>query len=332
MVTPRTSRRWTHRWARAATGVAVALVTAALGAGPAHADPAAAAPTEVAPADGGAVGPSPGRPGWCIDQLTPLEGDVCWAPAPAPPASASPDAAAPPRRRTLVIFLHGLLEDGRDWQHPIQRGMLAMSRHHDFALLAPRGLNGVGPGRLPGQIAWPARTDVRDQEDALLDRIMRARREAERREGAPYDEVFVFGFSNGAYYASSLALRGRLADVDGYGVFAGGSARTPPSVTGDLRKPVFVGVASADRTTVQRSRELVRALRRSGWPHRAVEAKVGHTVADVHLRGALGYLRARAAGTEPPAATATPPRSRATTPRSASRSPAPPPARKRPKR
>ena len=188
----------------------------------------------------------------------------------------------------------------------------------------------MGPGRLPGQIAWPARADVRDQEDALLAKIMRARREAERREGAPYDEVFVFGFSNGAYYASSLALRGRLAEVDGYGVFAGGSARTPPSVTGDLRKPVFVGVASADRTTVQRSRELVRALRRSGWPHRAVEAKVGHTVADVHLRGALGYLRARAAGTEPPAAT--PARSRPATSRPGSKSPAPPPAKKRAKR
>jgi predicted esterase len=190
--------------------------------------------------------------------------------------------------------------------------MLALAKHHDFALLVPRGLNGVGPGSLPTQIAWPARLDVRDQEDELLAKIMRARREAERREGAPYDEVFVFGFSNGAYYASSLALRGRLTEVDGYGVFAGGSARTPPAATGAARKPVFVGVASKDRTTVKRSRELVRALRRAGWPHRAMEAKVGHTVADAHLRGALRYLRDRAAGAEPDASP--PPRPRAPRP------------------
>ena len=168
--------------------VSVATISAALGAGPAHADPATEpdAAAHPDPAPGAVAVPPSDRAGWCIDALTPLEGDVCWAPAPPPPTTASAEAPASPRRRTLVIFLHGLLDDGRDWQHPIQRGMLAMSRHHDFALLAPRGLNGVGPGRLPGQIAWPARADVRDQEDALLAKIMRARREAERREGAPY--------------------------------------------------------------------------------------------------------------------------------------------------
>jgi predicted esterase len=250
----------------------------------------------------------PAAAGWCLPELVTLEGDVCWAPAPTPaattPAAVAPSAATPMPRRTLVIFLHGLLDDGAQWQLPLQRGMLAMAKHHGFALLAPRGLNGVGPGRLPRQIAWPAREDVRDQEEALLAKIMRARREAEAREGARYDEVFVFGFSNGAYYASSLALRGRLSDVDGYGVFAGGSAKSPPSASGAARKPIFVGVASADRTTVQRSRELVRALARSGWPHRAMEAKVGHTVADAHVRAALAWLHARAAGLPDP-----PPRS-----------------------
>jgi predicted esterase len=244
--------------------------------------------------------------GWCLPELVTLEGDVCWAAAPAAAAAPAPPnatgGAAAPRAspRTLVIFLHGLLDDGAQWQLPLQRGMLAMAKHHGFALLAPRGLNGVGPGRLPQQIAWPAREDVRGQEEALLAKIMRARREAETREGAPYDHVFVFGFSNGAYYASSLALRGRLQDVDGYAVFAGGSAKSPPAAAGAARKPLFVGVASADRTTVQRSRELVKALKRSGWPHRAMEAKVGHTVADAHVRAALAWLHARAAGEPDP--------------------------------
>jgi predicted esterase len=241
---------------------------------------------------------------WCTEELVTLEGDVCFAPFPA--ASATEGART---RRTLVIFLHGLLDDGGNWQWPLQRGMIALARHHRFALLAPRGLNGVGPGRLPRQIGWPAREDVRDQEDALLAKIMRARREAEVREGAPYDEVFVFGFSNGAYYASSLALRGRLADVDGYAVFAGGSAKAGATAPPEARKPLFVGVASADRTTVQRSRELVKALARAKWPYRAMEAKVGHTVADAHVTRALQWLRARAEGLPDPPPAAAPPRS-----------------------
>ncbi len=272
-------------------------------------EPAAAAQTATDPA---AKVPSATHAGWCTAELITLEGDVCWAPAPAlkaPPAATTAEGTPPlAPRRTLVIFLHGLLDDGASWQWPLQKGMLAMARHHGFALLAPRGLNGVGPGRLPQQIAWPAREDVRGEEDALLARIMRARREAEKHEGAPYDDVFVFGFSNGAYYASSLALRGRLLDVDGYAVFAGGSAKTRPTATPEARRPLFVGVAAADRTTVQRSRELVRALASSRWPYRAMEARVGHTVADAHVTAALRWLRARAAGLpDPPARAPAPP-------------------------
>lgn len=313
---------------------AVVAVTLALGAGAASpraaraADPPAATATAAPPpgAPPGATPPATAPPAelaWCIPELTALEGDVCWAPSPATPPPPKSESKGPPPRRALVIFLHGLLEDGKAWQHPIQRGMLALARQHDFALLAPRGLNGVGPGSLPNQIAWPARVDVRAQEDELLAKIQRARLEAERREGAPYDEVFVFGFSNGAYYASSLALRGRLLEVDGYAAFAGGSARSRPSATGPARKPIFVGVASADRTTVQRSRELVRALRRAGWPHRAMEAKVGHTVADAHLRGALRYLRAQASGTDPKAPPSSSPRSPTGRPSRPAKRPAP---------
>jgi predicted esterase len=212
-----------------------------------------------------------------------FEGDVCFAPLAA-------DAA--PSRRTVVIFLHGLLDDGAGWQLGMQRGMAAAGRRLGFSVLAPRGRNGLGPGRRVDQVGWPTSEALRaEHEDAMLAKIDRARLAAEASQGAPFDEVFLMGFSNGAYYAASLALRGRLLDVDGYALFAGGSAATRPSASGKARKPMFLGIASKDRTTVKSGRELARALRKLRWPSRAVEAPVGHTVADKHLSGSIRWLR-----------------------------------------
>ena len=117
----------------------------------------------------------------------------------------------------------------------------------------------------------------------------------DRREGAPFDEVFVMGFSNGAYYASSLALRGRL-EVDGYGVFAGGSApkgTVSASKGTKTRKPLFLAIASKDETA-KKGRELAKALKELKWPHRVASAPVGHVVADSQLEQGLAYLRGRA--------------------------------------
>lgn len=237
-----------------------------------------------------APAPAAAAEAWCRDDLVTLQGDVCYAPGPAPLAG---------ERRTLVIFLHGLTDEGSGWQLTMQEGMQRAGKALHFSMLAPRGRNGLGPGRKQDVIAWPTSEDGRKEaEDEIWARIDRARAEAEAREAAPFEDVFVVGFSNGAYYASSLALRGRLANVDGYAVIAGGSAATAPSAKGDARKPVFIGVASKD-TTAKKGRELDRALARAGWPHRTSEKKVGHVVSDDHLVQALQYLRAKARGGSP---------------------------------
>ena len=64
------------------------------------------------------------------------------------------------------------------------------------------------------------RTDLGGDAEEVAHRVTHAIEErAASDEGrAPFDEVFVVGFSNGAYYAGSLALRGKL-DVAGYAVF-----------------------------------------------------------------------------------------------------------------
>jgi len=246
--------------------------------------------------EGGADGPAgtkkptdgapPYEPAWCAPEFETLPGDVCFAPAPT-----SKQAS----RRTLVIFLHGLTQTNTTWQYSLQRGVAMFGKRLGYAVLAPKGMAGIGPGKKADTIAWPtAETERRAHEDAMLLLIEQAKEAIEKRDGAPFDEVFVMGFSNGAYYASSLALRGRLA-VDGYAVFAGGSA---PKGTERMaraiknRVPVFVGVASRD-DTAKKGRELAKLLAAVHWPHETSERPVGHVVADAQLERAVAYLRGK---------------------------------------
>lgn len=242
-----------------------------------------------APADASASeAPAPAQAGpaapWCPPELETLPGDVCYL--------AGPPAGS---RRTLVVFLHGLLDDGGTHQHALYRGLARAAKKHGFAMLAPRGVNGAGPGRRASQVGWPTAEEARKvTEDRIVDAWSAARAAIEAREGAPFDEVFVFGFSNGAYYASSLALRGRL-EVDGYAVFAGGSAPKGMDrvAKGTKRRaPVFVGVAAKD-ATAKDARGLAKLLGKLGWPHESASRPVRHVVADAHLERAIAYLRGR---------------------------------------
>ncbi len=234
---------------------------------------------------------------FCSAQTEKLANGVCFF--------APEKAVSPSGKRTLVIFLHGLIEEGQGWEHTMQQGMILYAKKHGFSLLFPRGRNGVGPDRKPSVIAWPLGPDVREAyEEAVLGEWAEARKLVEAKSGA-FDEVFVMGFSNGAYFSASLALRNKL-DVDGYALFAGGSK----SALGNLKKPpanarpIFVGVASKDGTTRDKAKELVKALVKVKWPHKAEARKVGHVVGDAHIEAALAYLRAKKSGVaSPPAPT-----------------------------
>ncbi len=237
------------------------------------------------------------EPAWCAPELETLPGDVCYAKGPAAGA-----------RRTLVVFLHGLTPAGGTSQYALQRGITAFGKRLGYAVLAPRGRTGVGPGRKADTVAWPTGEEPRRlYEDAVLDGILQAQAAVEAREGAPFDEVFVMGFSNGAYYASSLALRGRL-DVDGYAVFAGGSAPKGTERAARAtknRRPVFVGIASRD-DTAKKGRELAKLLDRVRWPHETSSRPVGHVVADAQLERAVAYLRGTVDARRSKAGAATP--------------------------
>ncbi len=216
---------------------------------------------------------------WCAPELEALAEGVCFF------------AANGEGSRPLVIFLHPLVGAGSNWQWDQQRLLARLGKASGFSVLMPRGRLGIGPKRAQDIYAWPTSAGMQERyEDELIEEWSQARRKVEEREGK-FSRVVVFGFSNGAYYATSLAMRGRL-EVDGYGVFAGGSgskylrllaAKAP------RRAPIFVGYGTKDPAH-RDQRELIEMLKSLGWKHRAKSARVGHTVTEDQLQGALHFL------------------------------------------
>jgi len=254
---------------------------------PARLETGAAAPSAVpsaAPAPSASSStsaPSPGAPDrWCAGELEQLGSAAC--------------VSVPVRLReplTLVLFLHGVVKPDTTWQWAQQRALARAAAVHGFVALMPRGRRGHGPRGMEDWWTWP--TSARGQQAIEADLVaewQRDRAEVEQRLGRGFARALVFGFSNGAYYASSLALRGRVP-ADGFGVFAGGSSGEyllAPARRLTERPPIYVGYGTADRSAREDAAALGRALRRLGWPSRVVARPgVGHTMTDAMLAEAL---------------------------------------------
>jgi len=212
---------------------------------------------------------------WCAPEVSELSDHVCYL-----------DGGAPADgRRTLVIYLHGALATKPGFAYMQQRAMALHAKKHAFTVVIPTGpSDGVG-------YVWPAAPkDVKDKEPAILAGIQKARADVEKRVGHPFDETFVVGFSSGAYYGSSLALRSAL-DVDGYIVLAGGAGWVQAAEAPGKRAPVFVGVSAADPLSANHSRGLAGALGGRHWPYRAEERAVGHGVDWTFMAHGISWLR-----------------------------------------
>lgn len=247
-------------------------------------------------------------PPWCAPELETLSDGACYIEAPttegavtvaAADAQSAPDgtgdmaAGAPGPHGSLVIFLHSLVGVGTNWQWEQQRTMAQAAKAFDLDVLMPRGRLGIGPKRAGNVWAWPTSPAMQEQhETTLVDEWMGLKQTVELRRGGPFEKVFVFGFSNGAYYAASLAVRGRLP-VQGYGVFAGGSGgkymRLLAARTTE-RAPVFVGYGTKDPAH-RDQKALVDLLADLRWRHRCRPARVGHTVTGGQLAAAFRFLQ-----------------------------------------
>jgi predicted esterase len=225
---------------------------------------------------------------WCAPEIETLSDGVCFF---APDsATGARDAHEPD---TLVLFLHSLVGVNTDWQWEQQRVIVNAGRKFGFSAMMPRGRRGIGPGRAPDVWAWPTAPRMQEQiEDELIREWTEARARVEGRRGRRFERLLVFGFSNGAYYASSLALRGRLPDADGYGVFAGGSGGKYGAFVGSKttrRAPIFVGYGTKDAARKD-MQGLTATLKQLGWPHRVKVQHVGHIVTHAQLAGAFRFL------------------------------------------
>jgi predicted esterase len=214
---------------------------------------------------------------WCAPEVNELSDHVCWF-----------DGGMPADgRRTLVIYMHGALATTPGFQYLQQRAMALHAKRHSFTVLIP-----TSP-KTAGGYVWPSsQAAQKEQEAALVAGIAKAKADLEKRVGHGFDETFVVGFSSGAYYASSAAIRG-VFDVDGYIVLAGGSSwvRSESAVT--KRAPVFVGVSAADKVTAPHSRALAGSLAAMHWPYRVEERNAGHMVDWTFMAHGIAWLRAQ---------------------------------------
>ncbi len=225
---------------------------------------------------------------WCAPEVTELSDHVCFFEGGAPADG----------RKTLVIYLHGALAQTPGFFYMQQRAMALHAKKHGFTVLMPTGpSDGVG-------YVWPtSQAAQKDQEPGILAGIAKAKAALEKRVGHAYDETFVVGFSSGAYYGSSLAVR-HMLDVDGYIVLAGGASWVKAETASKAKRaPVFVGVSAADPQTANHSRAFAGSLAAMGWPFKVEERNAGHMVDWTFMAHGIAWLRDRK-GTKPTAALA----------------------------
>jgi len=215
---------------------------------------------------------------WCAPEVSELSDHVCYFEGGEPADG----------RKTLVIYLHGSLAQTPGFFYLQQRAMALHAKRLGFTVLIP-----TSPSDGGGYV-WPTgQAAQKDQEPGILAGIAKARANLEKRVGHKFDETFVVGFSSGAYYGSSLAVRNML-DVDGYIVLAGGSSWVKAdSASKSKRAPVFVGVSAADPQTAGHSRSFAGALAGMGWPFKVEERNAGHMVDWTFMTHGLAWLRSR---------------------------------------
>jgi predicted esterase len=238
--------------------------------------PSAGAETVLPPEDG------PSEP-WCSAQVETLSEGMCHF---------SPAESEPPD--TLVIFLHGVIKVGTTWQYAQQLALARFAKQNRFAVLMPRGRVGAGSKKFFDHWTWPTAAEgQKSLEPEIISEWTAAQAELESKNGRPFSRVYLFGFSAGAYYGASLALRGRLP-VQGYGLFAGGGA--PKNVERWARgvkpkPPIYLGWGNKDKSR-RDPQKLAKSLATMKWKHRAVgRPRVGHTMTDAQIRDACEFLR-----------------------------------------
>src|SRR5688572_26403712 len=115
---------------------------------------------------------------WCGAEFETMNDDVCYI-----------DGRTNGPRRTLVIWLHGVIAKNTNWSWNHQRMLMRVAKYSGVEMLFPRGQSA---GTL---YAWPGTAESQEAtEQELIDQWMTAKASLEKRDRRAFDEVFVFGF------------------------------------------------------------------------------------------------------------------------------------------
>src|SRR5882762_9794785 len=87
---------------------------------------------------------------WCETQTETLADDICYFDG--IPSSDKPDAK--PARRTLVVFLHGVVPPDSGWQWTQHKALVREAKRLGFAVLMPRAPR-RSYGRKGDLYSWP---------------------------------------------------------------------------------------------------------------------------------------------------------------------------------
>lgn len=224
---------------------------------------------------------APAEPPWCAPELEALSDGMC-AFTPERPAA----------RRTLLIYLHGVIQPGTTWQYGPELSIARAARKHGFWALTPRGRRGIGPPGMRDWWTWPTATAAQHKVEPELFAEWRAAIDTLEQRSGPFERIYILGFSNGAYYGASLAMRAAFR-ADGFGLFAGGSGAEYLRRAGRSTKhrpPIYVGYGHKDPTKTD-SRQLGRMLQSLRWPSRLVGRRnIGHLMADSQVDEAIEFF------------------------------------------
>lgn len=225
-------------------------------------------------ATGAATVPDVPAADWCAPGFDPIAGGACFA----MPANQAPSP--------LVVYLHGRYsrdEPAEEIDRQRRLGQRATAR--GLAVLAFRGhLGECTAPELATWFCWPSNERNADDAAAFVGAWSRALAVAEERVGLHIR--YVLGFSNGAYFAGLLAVRG-LFEAKAFVVAHGGPVEPlrPPVE----RSPILL--LSADDDISQD--EMIRFgedLARESWAHDSYARSGGHALTDEDIDAALAFF------------------------------------------
>ncbi len=215
----------------------------------------------------------------CAEGLEPLVDEACYA------APAGAEASFP-----LVIFLHGYFEEGLgEGQNEAldqQRRVALRATSRGFAVLALRGTVGACATSQENltKVCWPSNEKVAYKGPRFVREWQPALDAAAARH--PFEKRYVFGFSNGGYFAGLIAVRA-LYEADAFAVAHAGPVE-PVKALG--RKPPLL-LLSADDDASQEGMVLFDdELTRDDWPHEHYVRGGGHALPDSDIDAALTFF------------------------------------------